>query len=493
WPSTSRRQLDAAGPYHLVSNYSAYVQDDWKVTPSLTLNLGLRYELMKPPREKFGAWSMFVPALGKQIVSGHGTLSDFDARIKATGLQQYIVMAADAGLPPTIVRPNYNNLGPRFGFAWRPFGGARTVLRGGYGIFYGSSSLYRMDEYSDIYPFSINESYSAVSSNPLAVTVSDPYPAARRSVGGVTSTAGGPVNPKAQYLQSYNFTVEREIGRGTVLDIAYAGSKGTHLQRRYDINQPGRELALRSVRPYAGFNTINIISDGSNSIYNSGSVTVRRRFSKRLSVRAAYTYAKSLDESSNTGGTVQYNFANAQDSRNLKGERGRSDFDIGHSFVSSFVWTPGFFRHRLLRDWQVSGTGTIYTGQPFTPKVANFNYTNGEASRPDRVGKGTVPNPTIDQWFDRTMFPVVPLASYRFGSSGRNILDGPGAVMVNASLSRRIKFAESRALQLRVESFNLPNHPNFNLPENRVDIISGGSITRAKNNRNFQLGARLEF
>ena len=278
-----------------------------------------------------------------------------------------------------------------------------------------------------------------------------------------------------------------------MLEIAYAGSKGTHLQRRYDINQPGREQALRSVRPYAGFGTINVIADGSNSIYNSGAITLRRRFSRQLFARAAYTYAKSIDETSNTGGTIQYNFPIAQDSRNLRGERARSDFDIGHSFAGSFIWSPRFSRNRLLRDWQLSGTGTLYTGPPFTPKVANFNYTNGEASRPDRIGKGALATPTIDQWFDRTMFPVVPLAAYRFGSSGRNTLDGPGTLMVNMSLSRRITLRESMALQLRLESFNLPNHPNFNLPENRVDIISGGTITRAKNNRDLQVGARLEF
>ncbi len=493
WPNSTRRQLDGAGPYHLVSNYAGYVQDDFKVTPSLTLNLGLRYELMKPPREKFGAWSMFIPEVGKQVIAGRGTVSDFDERIRNSGVSQYVTMAADVGLPPTIVKTDYTNFGPRFGFAWRAFGNTRTVVRGGYGIFYGSSSLYRMDEYSDTYPFSINESYSAVTNNPMAVTVSNPFPAARRSVGGITSTTGGPADPKTQYLQTYSLTMEREFGRGTVLEVAYAGSKGTHLQRRYDLNQPYREQALRSLRPYAGFSTINIIADGSNSIYNSGSITVRRRFSRQLFVRAAYTYAKSIDETSNTGGTIQYNFPIAQDSRNLKGERARSDFDIGHSFTGSFIWSPRLSRNLLLKDWQLSGTSTIYTGPPFTPRVANFNYTNGEASRPDRIGKGALPNPAIDQWFDRTMFPVVPLGSYRFGNSGRNILDGPGTFVVNMSVSRRITLRESMALQLRLESFNMPNHLNFNLPENRVDIISGGTITRAKNNRNFQLGAKLEF
>ncbi len=495
FPNSTSRQLDGAGPYHLVSNYTAYAQDDFKVSRSLTLNIGLRYELMKPPKEKFGAWSMFIPDLKKQVIGGTGTLSqqEFDARIATSGLRPFTVMASEVGLPSTVMKTDYNNFAPRFGFAWRPFGSGRTAIRGGYGIFYGSSSLYRLDEYSDTFPFSINESYSAVTGTPTAVTVSNPFPAARRSVGGTTSTTGGPAEPQTQYLQTYSLTLERELGRGTVLDIAYSGSKGTHLQRRYDLNQPGREQALRSTRPYTGFSTINITADSSNSIYNSGAITVRRRFSKQMFVRAAYTYAKSIDESSNTGGTIQYNFPNAQDSRNLKSERGRSDFDIGHSFAASFIWSPNLSRNRLLKGWQISGTSTIYTGPPFTPKVANFSYTNGEASRPDRIRTGRLEGATIDQWFDRTAFPVVPTGAYRFGSSGRNVLDGPGTFVVNTSVSRRVRLSEFAAMQLRVESFNLPNHPNFNLPENRVDVISGASITRAKNNRNFQLGARLEF
>lgn len=210
-------------------------------------------------------------------------------------------------------------------------------------------------------------------------------------------------------------------------------------------------------------------------------------------VRASYTFAKSIDESSNTGGTIQYNFPNAQDSKNLRAERGRSDFDIGHSFAASMVWSPNFGRNVFLKDWQLAGTSNIYSGPPFTPKTGNFNFTNGEASRPDRIRKGTLEEPTIDQWFDRTAFPVVPLGAYRFGGSGRNILDGPSTFVVNASVSKRIQLKERSYLQIRAESFNLPNHPNFNLPENRVDIISGGTITRAKNNRNFQLGARIEF
>jgi len=498
YAQTSRRQLDAAGPYHLVSNYSGFIQDDWKVSPTLTVNLGLRYELMKPPREKFGAWSMFVPELGKVVVAGTGTLKDFDARIAETGLQQHVAKADQAGLPRTLVRPDNNNLGPRIGFAWRPFGGTKSVLRGGYGIFYGTSSLYRLDEYSDTYPFSINESYSATSSNPLLLTVSDPFPVAKLRVGGITSTAGQEIDSRDQYLQAWNLTVERDFGKGTVLEVAYAGSKGTHLPRRYDINQPLRLLEARQPdgsfpRPFAAFQTINYIAASSNSIYNSGSVTVRRRFSRQMFVRAAYTWAKSIDESSNTGGTIAAGFPSAQDSRNLHGERGRSDFDIGHSFVASFIWTPKLSSHAMLRNWQVAGTTRAYTGQPFTPKVGNVSLDLGEAVRPDRVAKGTLAKPSVDAWFDRAAFPTVPRGSYRFGSSGRNVLDGPGTFLLDASASRRFRFSEYGAFQVRLEVFNLPNHTNLSLPETRVDVLNGASISKSRAARVFQLGLRMEF
>ncbi len=496
WADSERRQLDASGPYHLVSNYAGFIQDDFKVTPSLTLNLGLRYDLMKQPKEKFGALAMFMPELGKIVVAGTGTMSqaEFDQRLTNANLADYVVNASEVGLPETIVNTDKTDFGPRFGFAWRMFGSSKTVLRGGYGIFYGSSSLYRMDEYSDTYPFSVTETFSRVSSNPLRLTLANPFPVDRRGFSGVTSSYGREnPDPQSQYIQSWNLTLEREFAEGTVIEAAYAGSKGTHLQRRYDINQAGRSEADRTLRPYPSFSSIQVINDGSTSIYNSGQFTVRRRFAKELFVRGSYTFAKSIDESSNTGGTISYNFSQAQDSHNLKLERGRSDFDIAHTFAGSFIWTPHFSQHWLARDWQLSGTSTIYSGPPFTPRVANYNYTNGEASRPDRIASGEVADPSPDLWFDRTVFPVVPTGAYRFGNSGRNILDGPGTMIINTSISRRIRVDETRAFQFRLEAFNIPNHPNFSLPENNVDVSTGGTINRAKNSRNLQIGLRLEF
>ena len=283
-----------------------------------------------------------------------------------------------------------------------------------------------------------------------------------------------------------------------MLEVAYAGSKGTHLPRAYDINQQFFNPALRPPggsfpRPFPAFSSITYFDNLSNSTYNSGSATLRRRLSRQFFIRAAYVYAKSIDESSNTGGVIAGGFPSAQDSRNLHGERGRSDFDVGHSFAASFIWQPSFSRNLLLRDWQLSGATTAYTGPPFTPKLANFDATLGGAARPDRLAKGTLPNPSPDQWFDRTVFPAVPVGSFRFGTSGRSVLDGPGTFSINTGLSRRFRFSETKAMQFRMEGFNVANRANFNLPETKVDVLNGATISAAKSPRLLQLGLRLEF
>jgi outer membrane receptor protein involved in Fe transport len=492
YAQTSRRLLDVGKEYLLLSNYSAFVQDDFKVTPTLTLNVGLRYELMKPPIEKYGARSMFVPELGKIVIAGTGGIPNFNDLIQQTGLSQYIAMASDVGLPPSLLHTNYRNFAPRFGFAWRPFGNARSVLRGGYGIFYGTDSLYRYDSLSDTYPFVDTQTFSATSSNPLALTVSNAFPAAKAKNSGVANTYGQPAYNPTQYLQTWNLTVERELGKSVVLEVAYAGSKGTHLPRYYDLNQQ-LDSPPAFPRPYPAFSTINVFNDVSNSIYNSGTITVRRRLSSQIFVRATYVYAKSIDVSSNTGGVIAAGFATAQDSRDLNAERGRSDFDVGHAFNASFIWVPKWSHNLVLRNWQFSGTTTAYTGPPFTPKVANYSEILGGAARPDRIGNGALPNPSPDQWFDRTVFPTVPVGSFRFGNSGRNILDGPGTFSLNAGLSRRFRFTESKALQMRLESFNLTNRTNFGLPQTDVDVLNGATISTARNPRQLQIGARFEF
>ena len=498
YAQTSRRMIDVGRANLLDTNYSAYAQDDYKITPSLTLNVGLRYELMKQPIEKYGGLSIFVPELNKIVIAGNGGLPNFDALIQSSGMSQSIVSAQQAGLPDSIVRTNYKNFAPRFGFAWRPLSDSRTVLRGGYGIFYGTDSLNRYSGMNQTYPFVVTQTYSASTSNPQLLTLSTPFPASIAKSSSVTSPSGGqPINNPTQYLQTYNLTLERELRRGLCAGGRLCGIEGDALAAYFDINQqlliPALKVNGAFPRPFPAFSTINQISDLSNSRYNSGALTVRRRLSRQMFLRASYVYGKSLDSSSNTGGSVIQGFPTAQDSRNLRSEYGRSDFDVGHAFSTSFIWQQNAWRNLLARDWQISGTATAYTGAPFTPKVANYDVTTGGAARPDRIANGALENPTPDQWFNRSAFPVVPVGSFHFGSSGRNILDGPGTAGLNLSLSRRFRLAETRAIQFRWESFNVLNHANFNMPQTQVDVLSGATINAAKAPRQMQLGLRVEF
>jgi len=489
---STRRALGPAGPHDRVYNFSAFIQDDFRLTPSLTLNVGLRYDRFNQPVEVRGAMANFIPEYGKVVAAGYGDLTkeQFTNAITTVGLAPYVVMASDVGLPDSIVKPDNNDFAPRIGFAWRVSEKATTVLRGGYGIFYGTDSLYRMDDYSQVFPYAITQTFSRLTSDPTVLTLSNPWPISRVGYAGVTSSYGrATTSPKTQYLQSWNLSAEHELRTGTIVELAYAGSKGTFLPRRYDINQPS--LDPSAVRPYPAFGSIMVIANGSNSIYHSGQVSLRQRIANELFVRMSYTYARSLDESSNTGGVLQYNFPQAQNPNDLHAEWGRSDFDMRHAFAGSVIWTPKA-THWLARDWQLGATWQIYSGLPFTPKVATSNV-SGVTFRPDRIGAGTVSDPTANRWYNVADFPVVPAGAYRFGNSGRNILSGPGTTLINGSVSKRFRFTGTRALQLRLEAFNLPNVVNLGLPENNVDLPTAGAIRSEKGMRTMQVGIRFEF
>ncbi len=186
-------------------------------------------------------------------------------------------------------------------------------------------------------------------------------------------------------------------------------------------------------------------------------------------------------------------YGGAQDARNLSLERGRSDFDTGHTMTMSFSWEPPFRCSRWTRGWQVTGSGRAYTGQPLTAKTSNVQLDQGEANRPDRIAKGAVEHPTPERWFDLSAFPLVPAGAFRFGNSGRNILDGPGFAGINLGLFRRFKTGERSYLQLRWEVFNVLNRANFHLPNVNVNAAPGGTITEADPPRVMQLAAKWVF
>jgi hypothetical protein len=493
--NNSTRRLDGPTSKLRMTNYGFFVQDDWRVHRNLTLNIGLRWEILFPMHEIDGKLSNFVPELGKIVIASERAIPGMADRLALAGLTGKVDFARHVGLPDSLVYGQYRNFAPRFGFAWRV---PKGVIRSGYGIFYGGSlqNPIRQD-LAEAFPFALNQTFNRLTADPNVVTLRDPFPVQRLALDGATNAAGYEVRAPAQYMQSWNFTIEREIGKDSAIEIAYVGSKGTHLGRRYDVNQPLRDPNARVngafPRPYAGLNTINFYTFGSNSSYNAGILTIRRRIASGAFVRVNYVYSKSIDDASQISGNSAGGYPAAQDARNVRLERGRSDFDNRHTFTMNFNYELPFRQNEWTRGWQVSGTGRIYSGQPFTPRVSNVQLDQGEANRPDRIAKGVLDNPTPDLWFDLRAFPVVPLGAFRMGNAGRNVLDGPGFVGVNFALLKRVRVAEGHSLQFRWEVFNVANHANLLLPNNNVNAAQGGTITEASAPRSMQLGLKYIF
>ncbi len=499
-PDSASRQTTPPLNYLFATDYSLFVQDDFKVNSRLTLNLGLRWELSGPQYDKYGRYSGFVPSLGKLIVVDDRGLPNMAALVASVKLTDTVGLARDYGLPKSLMNLNYRDFTPRFGFAWRPFGGNRSVVRGGFGVFSSKSAQNPMTaQMSNVFPFGISQTVNRKATDPGYVTLENPF---ANASGAAISVGGVDLNPPIQYVMSWNLTVEREVRRLGAIEIAYTGSKGTHLSYTTDINR--NLYSLQYQQPNGSFprpfpqigNAINYFQFGANSIYNSGTITLRRRFNNGLFYRVNYVYSKSIDNSSTFSGTGNGGPRQIQDPNNLAAERGRSNFDVGHTFTMNFSYQAPWRRAQwkwLMGGWQMAGTGRANTGAPFTPTTSNFNLSLGTAIRPDRLGKGAMANPTPDRWFDVSAFSVVPNGSYRFGSSGRNIIDGPGNVAINLSLYKNFKMRERDQLQFRWEAFNVLNHTNFNLPNTAVNAITGGTITAAKAARTVQFGVRYQF
>ncbi len=512
---TSTRNAQPTRNYLRSFSLGSFFNDDYKVTRALTLNLGMRYELDMPPVERYGRASNFVAEFGKIIVSDDANMPNLQARIAQFNLQNRVALAKDVGFPRALVYTDKINFAPRSGFAWRTPLKRTTVVRGGYGIFYTGHLLNPIrTSLMTGFPFSVNQTFTRLGTDTTLVTLSNPFPDSRATEGNSTNSNGYDPRPPLGYLQSFNLTMERELTPSVVVEMGYVGSKGTHLGRQYDINQPLRTMELYQSniafpRPISGINTINYYSFGANSNYHAGQISLRRR-SRGGFYRLNYTISKSIDDASQLSGNSTGGFAGAQNSRDLKSERGRSDFDRRHVITAVFSTSlpmgrgKKFFRgargwrHGVVGGWQFSGSATYYSGQAFTVTSANVDTALGESLRPNRIGTGTqeeIPGAGkrgVDYpWFKLSDFEPVPRCASRtscevspngflpfaFGNSGRNILDGPNSHFINVALMKNFRMAEKRSFQFRYELFNILNHANLQLPERQFNALGGGLIT----------------
>jgi hypothetical protein len=267
------------------------------------------------------------------------------------------------------------------------------------------------------------------------------------------------------------------------------------LAKAYNLNQPyNRSAALpNGITSYPQWGNITYFGFGFDSIYHAGSVTLRRRFSGNAFYRFNYTFAKAIDDGSNLQGGGAGGFGGVQDPRNFKLERGRSDTDMKHVFTMSFSFLSPWKHHLLVRGWQLAGTGIARTGLPLTPQLSNVNLNLGEASRPNRIARGTLSNPNVNRWYDLSAFPAVPTGTYGYGNSGRGILDAPGSVAINTALYRNFTVGERGKLQFRWEVFNFLNHTNLGVPVVNVNTPNAATITTAGASRQMQVALKYSF
>jgi len=487
-------------PFHNAKTFSSgyYFQDDWKVSPTLTLNLGLRYELNLPPIENTNKMASFDPQTNTIKVAGGQ-----EAFINpATNLLE---LRPRAGIGRRLWETDKNNFAPRIGLAWRPFGGTRTVIRAGFGTFYNYQIVG-----NGITPLSRNSPFrQRQTAGPFAAT-------ARPDVANIF--AGNPTvvppgidpNFKTAYINQWSFGLQREVAQNLVVDVSYLGSQGHKLPAGVNINQavPGAGT-VNSRRPFQGFGNITggYIESIGNSNYNGLTGRVERRFSQGLSFIFSYTWSKSIDDNAgiSTGSDASGNIQNVRD---LRAERSLSDYDVAHRLVFSYVYDLPFGDGKrfapanrvasfLASGWQVTGILTWQTGRPFTIFTDTDQSNTGQnGDRPNIIGDWRVANQGPDFWFNPCTLlangttrncTVITTPAWQqnaagtFGNAGRNILRGPGLANFDLGVSRFFKVTERHRFQFRAEVFNLANHPNFFLPVQSLASSSFGTIQRAIN------------
>ena len=452
------------------ASYNFFVNDTWRVAPKLTLNLGLRYKFNSPAVDANDRANLYDPSKGALSPVGKN------------------------GFPRSGYSSDRNNLAPRVGFAYQA--GSKTLLRSGYGVYFDQSplapgeGLYFSAPYFDFRLFFFSGQSPLLLHNPFPANAAAPFP---------PSATAFQRNLSTGYMQHWNFNIQQQVAQSSVLEIGYTGSKGSKLLSARDLNQPGPSAAQFNLRPNPFFGDINVIESRGNSNYHALQGRFQQRFSHGLSALASYSWSKSIDDASGIfSSTGDPNFP--QDSRNVRLERARSNFDVRQRLSLSYAYDLPFGKGKLLGGWQTFGIWSFQSGRPFTVALHpdNDNSGTGRSSlgfgnndRPNYVRSATLSNPSPERWFDTSSF-VVP-ARGNFGNAGRNILDGPGLAQVNASVVKNLSLSESRSLQFRAEVFNLTNRTNFDLPDLTVESPSFGRISSAQNPRRVQFGLKLLF
>ncbi len=486
-----------------------FLQDDFRVLPNLTLNLGIRWDVQTPPTDPENRVANYKP--GQQSIVRPNS---------PVGALYY----GDPGVERGGIPVSYSHFSPRFGIAWDPFGDGKTSIRGAAGIFYGSISGNEWNTQTNSQPFSTRLTFTNVrtatntSGVPLGATLSNPY---SNYVGGNpfpyrgTFTNGGGFFAVAEDFKwprtfQTNVSIQRQIIKDLTVGAAYVGTISSNLPFGRDVNYPvltptASTANIQARRPNQGFGAVLILDSDQDASYHSMQLTTAGRFGKFATFNAFYVFSKTLSSVQLHNNTTQ---GLAQNYSRLELDKGRADTDQRHVFTLSMNFQPDFYSggnqvaKAILNGWSVSPILKLRSGRPFTVTNSNVdaNLDGVQTDRAQLIGDPRLANPTADMWFNIAAFARNPIVTgvATDGTSARNLLTGPDFKVVDMALSRDFRFSERYKLRVRVEGTNVLNLVNYDQPNAGVPVSLAspgnfGRITGAGNMRRLQFGARFTF
>jgi len=486
----------------------SYIQDDFKLSSRLTLQYGLRYDKVTVPVDRSDAYFNFDPHTGSIVVSDQHALTLVSPAWPST---VNIVTAKQAGYPDHLLAGNWGRISPRLGLAFRPFNNAGTVIRAGYGHFADYS--YERDLNTGG-PFALTENFiNQIAGGVPSITLSNPFP----SVGTPPAQSATGINPNLRdaAFDQWNLTVERQIGLRTALRLSYIGSKSTFLPYAHEINRPRASTTPYdpSKNPYPNLESVSYTDNGGNATYHGLQIQAQHPFANGLLLDAAFTYQKELTDAHNEGGYFGVPIDNPY---NLNAERGRADgMPMPFEFSMNYLYQLpiGHGRHflgqtpvvldKILGGWDLSGYFAAYSGRWWTPSYSgsDISNTNSFSGRPDQICNGNLPSSqrTALRWFNAACFVVPPAGIGRFGDSGVNIIQGPGAWFYDMGIYKNYQVHERLKLRIGMTTINLFNHPIWDMPQMNISGSNVGSLTSIPSLLNYpnlrviKFQARLEF
>jgi len=494
------------------SYFAPYIQDDWRVNSKLTLNLGLRWDYRTVPYEtndRFGWRNLDYPAGGLLVA---------DQSLAAGGIIPADGYYQEAGKRHPDNPDSWKVFAPRISFAYRPFASDKTVIRGGYGIFYDNAEGREIDGAADIYPYvsrtNLQQSAGVANLNTtdnIFPSFQDPVPASP-AANTFLAVSQSP-EPRNPFVQQWSLGVQHLVTNSTSVELNYVGSHGSNLLMRRNIAQARpytpESPTVAERKPYPNF-SVYIDSDWSGwSDYHALNAMVTHR-GRGLLLTAAYTWAKSTDSKSAAAGIGANETAGWQgflNNHDVARDHGLSSFDVAQRFVASFVWNLPFgqgekwgsdatgFKQAVIGGWQINGIWLWQGGFPITITASDLGgvLDTFGTNRADIVGDIHSGGGTIEEFFNTSAFAQPALG--QFGNSGRSILREPGQNRLDLSLFKNFYLPKQTTLQLRVEAFNALNHPQWTLSGGSRNISSRsfGVVTGSRDGRIVQLGLKLLF